>query len=339
VAYRFPTSSDYFSADLGAGNEKTGYPTFIMCWYKAVTAWPTSQITSLCGFSRYNNSVNSSISLRTSTSATGRLGVSSYTEAGSGLNLYTTFASVGVDAWHPVIGERNAQSGSNAHIITSTGGNNSSIADNAAANSLRYITVGRGADGLNNMGANHRIAAVAIGFFDITNGGVASISNLVSGTSPLSEFSGRSDYWYYKFETESTTQSDVSGNGGPDLVAQGSPVWVDDYPTLTGDTSVRYIPSVQPLYYGATLLANKTGIEYKVTNGHTNLTGTTIGFGTDGTTDASGNFILPASDNLDAEFNTPALNDPVTLHLYWEEGTDPVVDRSLIVKTTLVEDT
>jgi hypothetical protein len=33
------------------------------------------------------------------------------------------------------------------------------------------------------------------------------------------------------------------------------------------------------------------------------------------------------------------VDDEVTLHLYWEEGTDPVVDRSLIVKTTLVEDT
>jgi len=106
---------------------------------------------------------------------------------------------------------------------------------------------------------------------------------------------------------------------------------------LPGST-VRMIPVVQPLYYGSQPLENKTGIFYKVTAGHTTLGGSLLAVGTDGTTDASGNFVLPAAVSLEDEGGAPAEGDPITLHLYWEEGTDPIVDRSIIIQTTATED-
>jgi hypothetical protein len=95
--------------------------------------------------------------------------------------------------------------------------------------------------------------------------------------------------------------------------------------------ATELVPDVSPLYYGQTLLGSKTNIQYKITSGHSTLDGEIITSGTGGTTDASGNFVLPAA------ITTGAATDPVTLHLYFEEGSDPAVDRSLIVKTTLVE--
>jgi len=66
--------------------------------------------------------------------------------------------------------------------------------------------------------------------------------------------------------------------------------------------------------------------------GHDDISGSLLGSGSAATTDASGNPVIPAGAY-------GAASDPVTLSLYWEEGSAPVVDRSLIVKTTLVEDT
>ena len=115
----------------------------------------------------------------------------------------------------------------------------------------------------------------------------------------------------------------VNTNGGHPTVD----VWLE---------TTRFLPVASPLYYGAALLANKTGISFKITGGHSNLTGTLLGSGTNGTTDNDGNFVLPESVTLESDGVPPTANDPVMLHLYWEEGSDPVVDRSLIVKTTLV---
>ena len=99
----------------------------------------------------------------------------------------------------------------------------------------------------------------------------------------------------------------------------------------------RYIPDVEPLYYGAQLMESKTAIQFHVTAGHGSLNGAILGSGTNGTTDSFGNFVLPEAVTLSDQGEPVAENDPVTLHLYWEEG-NPAVDRSLIVKTTLVED-
>ena len=90
-----------------------------------------------------------------------------------------------------------------------------------------------------------------------------------------------------------------------------------------------YALDLQPLYYGATLMASKTNIEFVIEPGHVLGAGTTEASGTAGTTNASGIFQVPGG------YTSPTA-DPVTVSLYWEEGSDPSVDRSLIVKTTLV---
>jgi hypothetical protein len=96
--------------------------------------------------------------------------------------------------------------------------------------------------------------------------------------------------------------------------------------------------STEPLYYLGNLLSNKTNLFFKVTAGQADLGGTVLGVGTNGTTNGSGIFVLPESVTLqDDEGLPPSADDPVFLHLYWEEG-NPAVDRSLIVKTTLVAD-
>jgi len=91
--------------------------------------------------------------------------------------------------------------------------------------------------------------------------------------------------------------------------------------------AVNLYPTMQPLYYGETRLANKTGIEYTVRGGH-GLDGSVLQSSLAGTTDASGNLQFSAAIAGTAD-------DPVTVSIYWEEGTDPTVDRSLIVQTTL----
>ena len=86
---------------------------------------------------------------------------------------------------------------------------------------------------------------------------------------------------------------------------------------------------MEPLYYGTTLLENKTNIEYSVWLG-TAFNTEPDSSGVNGTTNASGVFQFPG-----AGFSGVA-TDPAVVGLYWTEGSDPVVDRSLIVKTTLV---
>lgn len=112
----------------------------------------------------------------------------------------------------------------------------------------------------------------------------------------------------------------------------GSVVYSSDNPTVDAPATTNAIPLMEALYYGATRLDNKTNIQYLVTGGHTGLDGTVLASGTNGSTNASGVFSFPAEETFGA------VDDPVTVHLYWEEGSDPAVDRSLIVKTTLVAD-
>ena len=102
---------------------------------------------------------------------------------------------------------------------------------------------------------------------------------------------------------------------------------ISSYTEYTSSVVLLY-PVMEPLYYGA-LLADKTNIQYMITAGHTNFAGDLLDMGVNATTDSLGVPQFPHAISGLA-------NDPVTVHLYWEEG-NPAVDRSLIVKTTLVE--
>ena len=124
---------------------------------------------------------------------------------------------------------------------------------------------------------------------------------------------------------------DVSGNAHHIPVGTSGIVYDSvDEPTVNALPSVELDLQLQPLYLGGTVLANKTNIEWKLYSGDT-LDGDVIGYGTDGTTDEFGVFQFPNPAPV-----LGVVNDLVTLTLYWLEGTEPVVDRSLIVKTTLV---
>ena len=129
-----------------------------------------------------------------------------------------------------------------------------------------------------------------------------------------------------------TTNSDIADVvGGVENLSVVGTVNTDlEHPDVEAySATVELYLSTEPLYYGQTLLANKTGVKYKVTLGQTTLDSDVLASGINGTTNGSGLFVLPAP------IGEGVASDPVFLHLYFEEG-NPAVDRSLIVKTTLV---
>jgi hypothetical protein len=128
--------------------------------------------------------------------------------------------------------------------------------------------------------------------------------------SDLADAAGSADTWLV------TGTVNTSGVGHPSVATYSA-------------ASALY-PDMEPLYYGATLLASKTNIEYAVWLG-TAFNTQPDASGVNGTTDSLGVFQFPG-----VGFAGVAA-DPAVVALYWEEG-NPAVDRSLIVKTTLVED-
>jgi len=231
-------------------------------------------------------------------------------------------------AWVPVMGVADGATPTGWDIYWDNPLSSNASADADATITTRYITIG-GFRYTTAEQADFKIAEVCFGFTVPT---AQQREDWADGVNPLDIWDGQADWYYYPLDTENTTQADQSGNGGPSLTAVGSPAYDADHPTISPVAS-NVALSLQPLYYGATLLANKTNIQWLVTEGHSTLTGTWRGAGVAGTTDASGNFTPDGSPSLGTA------SDEVTLHLYWEEGSEPVVDRSLIVKTTLVADT
>ena len=327
MSYTFDAATSMFFGDVGAGNEKPE-PYFILAHAYVPIASNFDTVKHIAAFSTSADTAVSgeyaSAYFRGTLSPDARIGgilVGSTTRHVSNTVTASTYTGV----WFP-FGAEFVSPTSRRGYVTSTA---PSVGDSTSntVGSLRSLRIG----GLTDSGffAGIRVAEVVYGFFDPSN---EELDAYFGGTSALDAFSGKS-FWYYPLATEATSHADASPNGGPTVSATGAVNWLADHPTITG--GVRYIPSVQPLYYGANPLANKTGISYKVTTGHTNLLGDLLAAGTDGTTDASGNFVLPAEVSFSTEF-VIAANDPITLHMYWEEGSDPVVDRSLIVKTTAV---
>ena len=111
----------------------------------------------------------------------------------------------------------------------------------------------------------------------------------------------------------------------------GARTYSAENPTVDPPSSSQGVLSLEPLYYGANPLANKTNITWTVRpDTGSGLNNEATGAGVAGTTNGSGVF----TPNGDPNLGNPL--DNVYLSLYWEEG-NPAVDRSLIVKTTLVE--
>ena len=131
--------------------------------------------------------------------------------------------------------------------------------------------------------------------------------------------------WYSQIQTTATNI--LSGQIPLTNTTTGNSVCPSIVLSLVELAAFLY-PVMSPMSLGGSLLANKSGIKYRVTAGHTNLDGELLATGTNGTTDASGVFQCP----------TPIVGtaaDPVTVTIYWEEGSDPVADRSLVVKTII----
>ena len=134
-----------------------------------------------------------------------------------------------------------------------------------------------------------------------------------------------------------TTNSDLSDEmeSGDNFSAVGTVSTDANHPVVAAYAgSVSYYPVVEALYDGAILQANKSGVSYVVRKG-TTVESPVVASGTNATINSDGILVLPSpvTDSGDEPLSN---NEPVLLSIYWEEG-NPAVDRSLIVKTTLVE--
>jgi len=137
------------------------------------------------------------------------------------------------------------------------------------------------------------------------------------------------------------TLKDNSIDGREDKMGSGNDFTINGTVNTSGvahpDVAVfgagvaRLIPSLPALYNGAILLASRTGIQFVITDGHTGIDGLELAAGVSGTTNASGIFILPEAITIDAE-----ADDPITVKLWWTEGSDPELTHSVVHKTTLV---
>ena len=230
------------------------------------------------------------------------------------LNAFTT-----KNTWIPVVVVV-ASATSRTVYWSSNANSESSTADIGSVPTIRYLRVGvtKRHTETATVGADNMLIARVARWH-----GVAltsqEVQDFMDGTVPQ-----QASLWgWWPMEDDSLT--DESGNGRT-LTVVGTVASNTDDPYTS---AASLVPVASPLYYGATLLANKTRIEWELNSGHTGLAGELLGTGTAATTDESGNIQIPAG-----AYGTAA--DPVTLSLYWEEGTDPIVDRSLIVKTTLV---
>jgi hypothetical protein len=246
----------------------------------------------------------------------------SYTQRSETERGYETSSGINppVDAWYAnvLVCESNVSRKwyyglSNSNLITHTD-------DSGSLLDIRYVSVGviyRAGPTISLAGLG-KIARVAR--WDGVALSASEVQSYMDGTAPTSIQSA--NLWGY-WPLDGSNLNDASGNARH-LTEVGTVPTSTDEPFEAG---TQYIPTTSPLYYGANLLANKTNIQWSLTAGISDLGGDILSSGTNGTTNASGVFQHPAGAY-------GALNDPVTLSLYWEEG-NPAVDRSLIVKTTL----
>jgi hypothetical protein len=331
MSYRFPTSSDRFVGDMGAGNEHTGYPIFVMLHFRFPTEWDTGGWRVMCGLSAAaNDNEPSSLMLATNPQADFRVQV--YHNGLSSANVLTGDAGT-TTQWRHVICRRLSTTGPSpeASRLWTNNNTDSYTPVSQVLENLRYLRVGSSFTGSNNVISTTRLAGFTVGFFDLED--VADAAVNLRTISPLTVFAGRDDYWYYSFAEAGSTIVDSSGNGGPSLTAVGSPVYEEDHPYTEPLANPEFIPYMPALYRGGMLLNNRSNIQYAVLPGHSSLAGGVMASGNDGTTNEDGIFQLP-SPIIDPEVDD---EDPVTVKLHWTEGSDPELSHSVVHKTILTE--
>ena len=321
------TSVRNLIADLGAGRS---LPVTLAGWCK-FASWPSS-IRTLFSLSALTD-LESSGAVMMQTSATGQ----NWTQRATS----TADSSISLPVWAGTTDQFNGVWVPWAAVFSGASDRTIYIADivntstdtvtRDSGNALRYLT-GFSLTQTSTQSFLGQIAELAV-YGKALNS--TEVNTLFSGTAATGVASADL-LAYWPLNVEQTTHADMSGNGGPTLTVnepRASFLYNEDHPTIT--SSVTYVkPSTEPLYYGATRLDSKSNIQWTLKNGHTGIDGTLINSGLTASTSATGVLTLPEL----VEDETGAPTTPVTLSLYWEEGTEPVVDRSLIVKTTLVED-
>jgi len=329
MSYTFPNADSRFTGDFGAGDTKT-YPVTIIQWVKYATH--TAAVHYFSNFGNASDSINGSLAPRT-VATDGAFSAHSINDSGGATGAertYTTPANL-EGIWFPIVSVFTSDTSRQVYVRERTETATSTV-DRPVTQALRYLRVG-GSLGTASLNTAYKTAEVLLWFGDFSALTDQQKDDILSGD--YSFFGGRSDYHRWKLDSDSTSHADFSGNGGPTISSVGTVSYDADQPTITEPSTATLIPDVSPLYYGTTRLDNKTGIKWAFTAGQTTLTGNVLGSGVAGTTDASGNF-TPDGPN---DWDSSPVDTAGMLSLYWEEGSDPVVDRSLIVKTTLVEDT
>ena len=325
MSYDF--NGGYLQGDFGAGTR--GAPVFVAVYYRFPDPLPTAgSVFAAWGASSANqaSSVNASVSYADPNYFARAGATNSGFTSGDASYLVPTPTTTLTDVWNAHFAVHESTT-SRTVYFNSTSNTASVTTSIDVGTSLRYLRIGQNLNG--SSAFDGKVAEVVVGLFTPTT---QQITDYFSGVHATTVFSADSNWYYYPLNADGVL-TDQSGNSGPTLVLSGTAAYDADHPAISGATT-QLVPTTQALYYIGTRLDSKTNIRWKVTNGHDNLTGTILGAGIAGTTSDAGVFV--PNGTIDSGETGAAVSDPVTLSLYWEEG-NPAVDRSLIVKTTLVE--
>jgi hypothetical protein len=312
MSYEFSRDTGNFTGDFGAGNTFSGIPITLFAWVKG--AAENSSVLSI-GESNATRDFSAYI-LRPFDPAANIGGLVRNT---TGTTVQVVYPTDG--EWYPVLWR---VSSSTSRLIRVGDGLSSEAVFSFPfdATALRYVALG-GVPGLASYGG--KIAECAIWDRALT---VSEQDQLLVDFKKPTAVSTDGLRGYWSLASSNSTQSDLSGNGGPSVTLTGSGTYSADHPPVT-DGSL-FLPYMPALYRGGTLLSNRSNIDYKVTDGHTDLTGDILASGT-ATTDNFGVPVFPIANSLGPE------NATVTVSLLWTEGSDPELSHSVVHKTILTE--
>ena len=220
----------FFTGDFGIGSTKT-FPIFIAGYYRRANTgtdgWPVE-------FRGNSGNQGNSLAFRARDSANTLLQLVASTDStfATGSNWHTPSPASEVDdVWVPFIVEAKTASQRRVYVL-----DRAKTAEDTTAltftNQFRYFNIGQRGNGAGTWYG--KAAEIVVGNFELTN---AEIDNWMAGQAPSTVFSARSAWWYYPLISESTTQSDASGNGGPTLTLSGTATHSADHPIAAAATA------------------------------------------------------------------------------------------------------